>query len=218
MSQARLNVRSAKTSWPPRLRRSQESRSRATQDRLLEATIRCLAEVGYGRLTTSLVCDRAGLTRGAQMHHFPTKALLVRAAVERLSATVVAAYDAQMALVGPDEDPIEAFCDGIWQTLEGPLFETGLELLVAARTDPELRPSVELAAEQLREITEARVVSVAAQAKPSNPGPLAERLRLGPHLIQAFGLDGVLSQRTARNRRLFDLWKADVRRCVETQT
>jgi hypothetical protein len=91
-------------------------------------------------------------------------------------------------------------------------------LLVAARTDPELRPSVELAAEQLREITEARVVSVAAQAKPSNPGPLAERLRLGPHLIQAFGLDGVLSQRTARNRRLFDLWKADVRRCVETQT
>lgn len=217
MSQANLNIRSVRSPAAPRVRRSQESRSRATQDRLLEATIVCLSEVGYGRLTTSLVCDRAGLTRGAQMHHFPTKALLVKAAVQRLSTTVIAAYDAQMAMIGPNDDPVDAFCEGIWRTLDGPLFVTGLELLVAARTDPALRPSVELATDRLREITEARVIAVAARAKPENPGQLADRLRLGPHLVQAFGLDGILSPRSARNRELFDLWKADVRRCVESR-
>ena len=62
----------------------QQDRSRATQRRLLDATVDCLVEVGWAGTTTTLVAERAGVSRGAQLHHYPTKAALVVAAVEHL--------------------------------------------------------------------------------------------------------------------------------------
>ena len=53
--------------------------------RLLEATVDCLVEHGWSGTTTTLVSRRAGVSRGAQLHHFPTKNDLVVAAVEHLS-------------------------------------------------------------------------------------------------------------------------------------
>jgi tetracycline repressor-like protein len=55
----------------------QQDRSRATQRRLLDATVDCLVEVGWAGTTTTLVSERAGVSRGAQLHHYPTKDALV---------------------------------------------------------------------------------------------------------------------------------------------
>src|SRR5689334_11304015 len=68
----------------PRPRRTQEERSAATQAKLLDATVACIAEVGYARTSTTMVCERAQVSRGAQLHHFPTKAALVAAAAEHV--------------------------------------------------------------------------------------------------------------------------------------
>ena len=58
--------------------------SRAMRQRLLEATIECLVEYGWSGTSTTLVSQRAGVSRGAQLHHFPTKTDLVVAAVEHM--------------------------------------------------------------------------------------------------------------------------------------
>ena len=63
----------------------QEERTRAMRQRLLEATVDCLVEHGWSGTSTTLVSQRAGVSRGAQLHHFPTKNDLVLAAVEHLS-------------------------------------------------------------------------------------------------------------------------------------
>src|SRR5215475_8730258 len=63
----------------------QEERSRAMRARLMEATIECLVERGFGGTSTTLISERAGVSRGAQLHHFPTKNDLVVAAVEHLT-------------------------------------------------------------------------------------------------------------------------------------
>ena len=55
------------------------------RQRLLEATVECLVEHGWSGTSTTLVSQRAGVSRGAQLHHFPTKNDLVLAAVEHLS-------------------------------------------------------------------------------------------------------------------------------------
>src|SRR5271169_4955241 len=68
----------------PRVRRTQRERSAAMRERLLEATIDSLYEVGYSRTTTIEVAARAGVSRGAQLHHFPTKKRLVTVAVRHL--------------------------------------------------------------------------------------------------------------------------------------
>ena len=53
--------------------------------RLLDATVDCLVERGFAGTSTTLVSERAGVSRGAQLHHFPTKNDLVVAAVEHLT-------------------------------------------------------------------------------------------------------------------------------------
>ena len=63
----------------------QEERTRVMRARLLEATVELLVERGFSGTSTTLVSERAGVSRGAQLHHFPTKNDLVVAAVEHLT-------------------------------------------------------------------------------------------------------------------------------------
>src|SRR5271157_4688134 len=69
----------------PSPRRSQAERSAATRDALLDATIACLVEDGYAHTTTSRVAERAGVSRGAHLHHFQTRQALLAAAMEHLA-------------------------------------------------------------------------------------------------------------------------------------
>ena len=68
------------------VRRTQAERSATTQRLLLDATVACLVELGYGGTTTAAVAERAGVSRGAQLHHYGTRQRLMGAAVEHLAA------------------------------------------------------------------------------------------------------------------------------------
>jgi AcrR family transcriptional regulator len=63
----------------------QEERSRAMRATLMEAMIECLVERGSAGTSTTLVSERAGMSRGAQLHRFPPEDALVVAAVEHLT-------------------------------------------------------------------------------------------------------------------------------------
>src|ERR1700739_4698659 len=68
-----------------RVRRTQAERSAAMRTRLLDATVECLVSHGYSGTTTARVAEMAGVTRGAQVHHFRSKEDLVVAAIEHLA-------------------------------------------------------------------------------------------------------------------------------------
>ena len=57
-------------------------RTAAMQQKLIDAAIQCLYELGYAATTTQLVTDRAGVSRGAILHHYPTKVDLMVAVAE----------------------------------------------------------------------------------------------------------------------------------------
>src|SRR5437588_5411102 len=120
-------------------RRTQAERRATTRARLLEATVDCLAELGYARTTTTEVAARAGLSRGAQLHHFGTKADLVTAAVEHLHAELIKAFRAALSSVPPGLDAVEASIDVLWGLYASPFTLAWMELTLAARTDDELR-------------------------------------------------------------------------------
>jgi AcrR family transcriptional regulator len=63
---------------------SRSEQSAATRARILDAAIDCLQELGYARTSTPEIARRAGVSRGGQIHQFPTKVELVTSAVERL--------------------------------------------------------------------------------------------------------------------------------------
>src|SRR5690348_18308793 len=62
-----------------------QDRSRATRQRLLEAAVACLAEHGWAGSTVAVVAERAGVSRGAAQHHFPTRDDLFTAALEHVT-------------------------------------------------------------------------------------------------------------------------------------
>ena len=123
-------------------RRTQEERSAATRGRLLDATLECLAELGYARTTTTEIAERGGVSRGAQLHHFPTKAELVTEAVGHLFDRRDQEFREAFARLPADADRPRAAVDLLWSMVAGPTFHAWLELVVAARTDAQLKPKV----------------------------------------------------------------------------
>lgn len=117
-----------------------------TRRHLLEATFEALVEVGYARTSTPEVLRRTGLSRGALLHHFPTKTDLVSAAMEYVFDKRLAEYREAFAnLVVPDgESKAAAGIDLLWDLVRGPTYHAWLELVVAARTDPELMERIRL--------------------------------------------------------------------------
>jgi AcrR family transcriptional regulator len=132
----------------PRARRTQRERSEAMRSRLLEATIDCLYEVGYSRTTTIEVAARAGVSRGAQLHHFPTKRRLVTVAVRHLLQKRLDEFRNAFASLPQGVDKYSAVIDILWEKTSNRAFYAWLELVVAARTDPSLRKTVVEIAEQ----------------------------------------------------------------------
>ena len=126
-----------------RVRRTQAERTAATRAALLQATVDTLVEDGYGRTTTQAVAKRAGVSYGALLHHFPTKADLLTAAVAHLLDQRVAEFRKAMADLPPGGQTRDAAIDVLWQMFQGPTFTAWLELTVAARTEPDLAAAVE---------------------------------------------------------------------------
>jgi AcrR family transcriptional regulator len=120
------------------VRRTQEQRSADTRTRLLDATIDCLVRYGYNGTTTPRVAEIAGVTRGAQVHHFGSKNDLVIAALQHLAAKRAAAAVGKVADLSTTEDPIGAALELLWDLHQGPMFIAAVELWVAGRTDPVL--------------------------------------------------------------------------------
>lgn len=120
-------------------RRTQAERREATRAALLEATLKCLFEFGYSGTTTARVADRAGVSRGAQLHHFPSKAELVRAAVEFLARRRIDELREGLVELPAGSRRLETLLDVLWDAHQGDVFDATLEVWVASRTDPELR-------------------------------------------------------------------------------
>ena len=123
----------------PSPRRSQAERSATTRDALLDATIACLVENGYANTTTSRVAERAGVSRGAHLHHFQTRQALLAAAMERLAERRGAELLAAAEKLPDGRERLVKGLDLLWASYANPLFQAALDLWSHARTDPELR-------------------------------------------------------------------------------
>lgn len=124
-------------------RRTQAQRSEATRRALLAAAVATLVEDGYARTTTGRVCDRAGLSRGAHLHHFGTRAALIGAALVHYGEQVVADAQARFDALPDGEDRTARALDLLWELYTGPVLGAAIDLWAAARWDPELARALE---------------------------------------------------------------------------
>lgn len=124
---------------PPSLRRTQAERSEAMRTRLIEATLDCLESDGYTGTTVSKIVQRAKVSRGAPVHHFPSKAALIEAAAETLVRRIYIQLGHAISLIGDSNNRLEDIILHSWRSVFGARENAVmLELMVASRHDEEM--------------------------------------------------------------------------------
>jgi AcrR family transcriptional regulator len=125
---------------PPR--RTQEERRALTIEKLIEATIASVQEVGYARTTVKEICGRAGLSHGALFRFFPRVVDLIVAAGEDIGRRQIAEFEARFEASREGGEPLAVALRLVRETCRSRTNAVFYELLVAARTDPELRAAL----------------------------------------------------------------------------
>ncbi|WP_343602889.1 TetR/AcrR family transcriptional regulator [Mycobacterium sp.] len=133
--------------------------------RLLDATVECLVSHGYAGTTTPRIAEMAGVTRGAQIHHFRSKEDLVVAAIEHLAQQRAQAAIWELGRVRSSAEPVSTVLDFLWESHQGPMFVATLELWIAARTDPALARQIE----RLEPVVNSTLISAIGQLLPEHP-------------------------------------------------
>lgn len=192
-----------------RVPRTQQQRRDETRRALLDATVESLIEVGFARTTTLEVQRRAEVSRGALLHHFPSKAELLVAAVDHL-AEMRARELKQLAGQLPDERASRARTDAVlellWQCFSGTFFQVAMELRTAARTDPELRPVLIAGERALRERIVSQARSLFGKDVADHPG-LERSLDFTLQFMIGAAMTAVLHKDDGRLRDLIEDFK-----------
>lgn len=110
-------------------------RSAATRRSVLDAAIACLFEHGYGATSTITVAERAGVSRGAMMHQFPSKADLMTFVVEAVAAEEFEIYRTLLADVTVPRERVVAYPLAVWKVLSRPAGVAVLEIFQGSRSD-----------------------------------------------------------------------------------
>jgi AcrR family transcriptional regulator len=116
-------------------RRTQAERSGSTRRALIDAAIASLLERGWAGTTAVEVCARAGVTRGALVHHFPSLPALLAAALSDLARDMV-------RQAPPPATDLAGLVDTTWYAFGSPRFKALLEAWLATVNDPDLRTAL----------------------------------------------------------------------------
>jgi AcrR family transcriptional regulator len=194
------------------VRRTQEQRSADTRTRLLDATIDCLVRYGYNGTTTPRVAEMAGVTRGAQVHHFGSKNDLVIAALQHLAAKRTAAAVGKVADLSTTEDPIGEALELLWDLHQGPMFIAAVELWVVGRTDPVLGREVA----KFESIVSRNLMTAVGELAPAQiHKPILDFLRTAMDALRGILIASFVDIDPSRARRRWDRAAGSLRQLAE---
>ncbi len=131
---------SAEATSPPaaRRRRTQAERSQETRNKVCEATLQALVDVGYEQISTTMIAQRAQVSRGALTHQFPTRNDMLVSAFEQLVAEWREGYPFGL---DPETEQlsVDVLIDALWTNIfADSRYIAAMELMLAARQDNDL--------------------------------------------------------------------------------
>jgi AcrR family transcriptional regulator len=185
-----------------------QDRSRATRERLLEAAVTSLAESGWARTTVATVAARAGVSRGAAQHHFPTRADLVTAAIRHMTDVRTAALRADVPAPPHGVNRTRWALDQLVGLYTGTLFMAALHVWTEAAVDPGLREQI---VPLERAVARAAYDLAVVLLDIDGTDPRVRDIVAGAlDLARGLGLANVLTDDSHRRARILDAWAAQL--------
>jgi DNA-binding transcriptional regulator YbjK len=167
-------------------RRTQDERSAETRQKLLDATIRSLVDFGYPATTGRRVAELAGVSRGAQTHHYPQMSDLISDAVEHLAERRAKEFERRAADLRGTGEEVSGLVDLLWEDYSSDLFKAVVKLWVAAADDPALSERLTPLERSLRSMLRSTVRSLVGDA--AGPGSTTARLDLVVNAVRGLAL------------------------------
>ncbi|MFC3452924.1 TetR/AcrR family transcriptional regulator [Amycolatopsis speibonae] len=186
------------------IREPQQERSRTTRRRLVEAAVETIGQLGWNGTTVAVIAERAGVSRGAAQHHFPTREDLVAAAVEHVGEIQIVELRARAAELPSGRSRIERAVDMVLNLYSGPMFRAALHLWVAASTDEGLRAT--LVPLEARVGREAHRVTVELLGVDESHEGVRELVQATLDLARGLGLANLLTDDTKRRKQIVAQW------------
>ena len=124
---------------PPNKHQEKSLRTRAL---LLDAAIDSLVDVGYGKASIADIAARAGVTRGAQVHHFRTRTELFTQVIEHLAERQTEAVQERAAALPPSAAPAEIVVDLVSAAFSSELGKASMELFTSVGGEDDLRDNM----------------------------------------------------------------------------
>lgn len=188
-------------------KRRQQIRSVETRERLIQATLDEIFEVGYHAATTQDIAARADVSRGALLHHFPARADLVLAAMEELLEDGTRQIKAMADEVQAGQGSLESFVEFLWRLFSGRFFYLSLEMITEARNDPELRERMIPVVKRFHQALDG-IWSVFCHPARRPPHQAQVILNLTLCLVRGMGVQTVLRPEPGYYRELITAWTA----------
>ena len=207
-----------------RKRRTQAERTQETRTRILDAAVEVLAAKGYAGFRTADVAELAGVSRGAQTHHFPSKDELVVAVVEHVfqrTAELGRRRAAELGRkrtrgVGSTDEAIQALITDSQEFFFSELFLIALDLAIQGRMQQpgDANPVTQISAASRLPV---EASWLAALVETGVPAAVAEDLLwLTISIVRGLAVRRLWQHDAPRFKRLFKLWRAMVARYLDT--
>lgn len=189
------------------LREPRQDRSRATRARLLESAVSCLSELGWSGATVAVIAERAGVSRGATQHYFPTREDLLTAALSHMAEVRLAEIRDEAARMPASGASRTREVVGLLVRLyTGPLFMAALQVWAAAAASPALRELVLPLEARFGRVAHRAAIELLG-ADESVPG-VHEAVQATMDLARGLGLADTLADDSRRRERVVAVWAA----------
>lgn len=121
------------------VRRTQAERSEITRTKLIQAAITLMRTRGYGGLRTAEVSEIAGVSRGAQLHHFPTKHELILATMRFMNERIAVESRRRARAASTAPDPLSGIITDGKDFFFSDFFFVSLAIAMGDARDEDLR-------------------------------------------------------------------------------
>ncbi|HIE89623.1 MAG TPA: TetR/AcrR family transcriptional regulator [Pseudomonadales bacterium] len=121
----------------------QTQKSSLTRDRIVIAALECIVEFGYESTTMAKIAKMAKVSQGSMQYHFPAKLDAIKAAINYLLAKRLTDHQRDLEEIPVGVDSMAHAIEVYWYHLNEGHYVAYQDLVIAARTHPELATVLE---------------------------------------------------------------------------